>query len=77
MTNMNVQECSECARLREKGWTLHAEHVAAKDDLAMTPRNAATYVAKKQEAERLARLERDAFHRSTIHTQVHREKGTA
>ena len=77
MTNMNVQECSECARLREEGWTLHAEYVAAEDDLAITPKNAATYKAKKQEAEKLTRLKRDAFHRSTIHAQAHREEGTA
>lgn len=74
---MNVQECAECARLREEGWTLHAEYVAARDDLAMTPKNAATYAAKNQEAVKLARLERDSFHRSAIHDQVHREKGKA
>lgn len=69
---MNVQDCPECARLREEGWSLYAEYVAAKDDLTMTPKNAATYAAKKQEAEKLGRLKRDAFHRSTVHAQEHR-----
>lgn len=67
---VEAKDCPECARLREEGWSLYAEYVGAKDELALTRKNDPTYATKKQEMERLARLERNAFHRSTVHAPL-------
>ena len=70
---MEAKKCPECARLREEGWTLYAAYVGARDELKLTRKNDPTYTDKKQEVERFLRLERDTFHRQTVHAQEHRE----
>lgn len=66
-------DCPECARLSEEVWSPHAEVVGSRDELKITPKADAGYAAKKLNLGRLKRLQRDAIHRSSIHTKTHRD----
>jgi hypothetical protein len=48
----------ECARLTEEVWSLHAEVVAARDELEFTPKNDPDYAAKKGDLARLEGLQK-------------------
>jgi hypothetical protein len=65
-------DCPECARLTEEVWSLHAEVVAVRDELKLTPKNDPDYAAKKGDLARLEGLQKDAHHRSSLHHMSHR-----
>jgi hypothetical protein len=59
--------------LRELYWSLHADHVAAKDELRMTKKNDPSFVAKRKEADRIRGLQNDVAREQDVHwSEVHR-----
>ena len=68
------RNCPECARLRKEGWSLYAEPVAAKDELALTRKNDPMYVANNSEVRSLDRLMKEAFP-SLLHPSPRAHKG--
>jgi hypothetical protein len=67
-----VKDCVECQSLSERYWQLSAELARSKDELAMTPKNAAEYSDRKADVQRLQGLVKDAGIQSSNHRKLHR-----
>jgi hypothetical protein len=65
--------CPECARLSELYWSLHADHVAARDELTITKKNDPSFVAKRKEVDRIRGLQHDVASQQDAHrSEMHR-----
>jgi hypothetical protein len=69
-----MNDCPDCACLSEEYWSLHAEVVAARDELTLTHKNDLGNQAKKTEMQRLEGAKKDAGHRLSVHREQHRHE---
>jgi hypothetical protein len=64
-----MENCIECAQLREQSASLLAQHIAARDDLSQTRKIDPSFAAKRKHLERITGRLRESHRLWDVHQQ--------